>query len=101
MTDRLHDIRDIIEAVQELSPLEQLNLISVVSQSLSKGFGHSNVVFDFWKPRPFEEIARAQETPPVTDLADLTGSFWPDGETADDLIDYVYKQRHDDRLSEN
>jgi hypothetical protein len=94
-------LESIIEAVQELSPIEQLDLISMVSQLLSKDYPHLDSVSDFWKPRTLDEISYAQGTQPVTQLADLRGSFWPDDESADDLIDYVYQQRREDRSGEN
>lgn len=33
---------------------------------------------------------------PVSDLSDLAADFWPEDESADDFIDYIYRQRKED-----
>jgi hypothetical protein len=37
---------------------------------------------------------------PVTDLAELGADFWPEDETADDINDFIARQRAADRLSD-
>ena len=44
-----------------------------------------------------DELAREQQVAPVTDIHTLALPDWPDDESADDLIDYIYAQRHADR----
>jgi hypothetical protein len=95
MTPRL---RSIIDAIQELSPLEQLQLIEAVSEFLQRKYQQTLPSVDFWKPQPIEELARAQNKPPVTDISELVVDFWPEQETADQVIDYIYQQRQEDRL---
>jgi hypothetical protein len=94
-------LQTLIKAVQELSPLEQLNLISAVSQSLYYSYQQMPPQMDFWKPPTLEQLIQAQQTQPITDIASLRGAFWPEDETADDLIEYIYQQRHEDRLGDN
>jgi hypothetical protein len=91
-------LQSIIDAVQELSPLEQLQLIEAVSEFLQRKVQQTLPVVDFWNPQPIEEIARAQNKPPVTDISDLAADFWPEQETADQVIEYIYQQRQEDRL---
>jgi hypothetical protein len=91
-------LQALIEAAQELSPLEQLNLISAVSQSLHRNYQRLQPRVDFWHPQTLEQHIQAQQTQPITDIADLQVSFWPEEESADDIIEYIYQQRQEDRL---
>ena len=47
-----------------------------------------------------EDLVRAQNKQPVTNIADLAADFWPEQETADDIIEYLYQQRQEDRLKD-
>lgn len=91
-------LQTLIEAVQELSPLEQLSLINAITQSLHRSYQHLQPVADFWQPQTLEQHIQAQQTQPVEDIADLQASFWPEDESADDIIEYIYQQRQEDRL---
>jgi hypothetical protein len=91
-------LQDLIDAAQKLSPVERLDLITAVSQSLRLTYGGAAGP-DFWEPRTLEYHIKAQETPVVAEIAELEADFWPEEETADDLIEYVYRQRGEDRLS--
>ena len=95
MTTRLQTL---IDAAQQLSLLEQLNLISILSQSLYRNYQQTQPAMDFWEPQALEQVIQAQQTQPITDIASLRGSFWPEDESADDFIEYVYQQRRDDCL---
>ena len=94
-------LQTLIEAAQELSPLEQLNLISAISQSLYRSYRQMQPELDFWQPQTLEQLAEAQQTQPIVDIACLAAGFWPEDESADDLIDYIYRQRREDRLRDN
>lgn len=52
---------------------------------------------DFWKPRSIDEIVREQQISPAMDLLALTD--WPDEESADKRIEYIYGQRRADRMA--
>ena len=95
MTTRLQTL---IDAAQQLSLLEQLNLISILSQSLHRNYQQTQPAMDFWEPQTLEQVIQAQQTQPITDIASLRGNFWPEDESADDFIEYVYQQRRDDCL---
>lgn len=91
-------LQNLIEAAQELSPLEKIELIQAVSQLLSEHYQRELPATDFWQPRSIEQIAQAQSVPPVEDISTLRVDFWPEDESADDVIDYIYQQRAEDRL---
>jgi len=87
-------LQTLIDAAQELSLLEQLELISTISQSLHRNYPQT---VDFWESKTLEQLIQAQQTQPITDIADLAGS-WPEEESVDDFIEYIYQQRREDRL---
>jgi hypothetical protein len=91
-------LQSIIDAAQELSPLEQLQLIEAVSEFLQLKITRPTV--DFWNPQSVEELVRAQNRQPVTNIGELAADFWPEQETADDIIEYLYQQRQEDRLKD-
>ena len=92
-------LQAVIEAVQGLSPLEQLDLIQALSKSVQASYLGVSSTEDFWKPKTLEEHIRAQQPRPVIDIADLVADFWPEDESADDLVSYIYGQRLEDRRS--
>jgi hypothetical protein len=94
MTTRLQAV---IEAVQELSPLEQLDLIQALSKSVQASYLGISSTKGFWNPKTLEQHIREQRPSPVSDLADLVAGFWPEDESADDLVSYIYEQRLQDR----
>jgi hypothetical protein len=93
-------LQSIIDAAQELSPLEQLQLIEAVSEFLQLKYQITQPTVDFWNPQSVEELVRTQNTQPVSNIAELAADFWPEQETADDIIEYLYQQRQEDRLKD-
>ena len=93
-------LQSIIDAAQELSPLEQLQLIEAVSEFLQLKYQITRPTVDFWNPQSVEDLVRAQNKQPVINIADLAADFWPEQETADDIIEYLYQQRQEDRLKD-
>ena len=93
-------LQSIIDAAQELSPLEQLQLIEAVSEFLQLKYQIAGSTGDFWNSQSVEDLVRGQNKQPLTSIADLSADFWPEHETADDIIDYLYQQRQEDRLRE-
>jgi hypothetical protein len=90
------NLKDLIDAAQKLSLLEKLDLIRAVSRSLQPSYPEEEIS-DFWKPLSLEQHLKRQNTPVVTDIAELQAGFWPEDETADDLIAYIYRRRAEDR----
>jgi hypothetical protein len=90
-------LQAVIQAVQELSPLEQLDLIQALSKSVQASYLGISSAQDFWHPKTLEEHIKEQQPRPVSDIADLVADFWPEDESADDLVSYIYGQRLKDR----
>lgn len=93
-------LQSLINTAQELSPLEQVELIRAISQLLVQRYQKELPVADFWHPRTLEEIVKAQQTPVVQDISALKVDFWPEEETADEFIEYIYQQRKEDSVFE-
>ncbi len=85
------ELHYLINAAQKLSPRKKLDLIHAVSQSLPTLPKVGDT--DFWTVRSLEEHLQRQKTPVITDIAELRADFWPEEETADDLIAYIYTQK--------
>ena len=90
-------VQALIEAAQKLPPREQLNLISRISESLWRSYRPSLLEDDFWQPQTIEELVATQRVRPVHDIRELALDFWPDEESADNIIDEIYRQRREDR----
>ena len=95
MTEKLQAL---IDTARELSFAEQLELISAVSQLVQSAYQDSGS--SFWQSKTIEQLIQEQQVRPVGNLKDLTVDFWPDEESADELIDYIYQQRLEDRLAD-
>ena len=83
----------LIDEAQQLPPLEQLNLIRTLLQSLYRSYEHSHSTEDFWAPRSLDELVQSQRTEPVTDISSLKGDFWPEDKSTDNFLAYIYQQR--------
>jgi len=95
------ELQTLIEKARKMSPSEQFELIAALSESLSHiPYPKSSPVADFEKSLTIEDIIQSQKTKPVTDIANLAADFWPDEESADDIITYIYQQRREDRLKD-
>jgi hypothetical protein len=82
-------VERVFQAVQHLSPAEQLELIQVISESLRLRYQQTEG----------DAIPTSvKRTAPVADLTQLAADFWPEDETADDINAYVAQQRRDDRM---
>jgi hypothetical protein len=86
-------LQTLIEAAEELSPSEQLELINVVSRFLSY---HYAIADDFWHPQTLEQLIETQQIRPVEDITALGIDFWPAEESTDDFIEFVDQQRRED-----
>jgi len=86
----------VINSANSLSPLEQWEVFKTIGESL---FQNGLVQLPAWQPKPLAELLQNQPTPSVTTLATLAAECWPPEESADDIIEYLYQQRPDDRLA--
>lgn len=98
MTDNLQTV---IEAAEQLSPSEQLELIEAVSRSLQDKYPPRQVLETMKKLTPSETIPPAiKRAMPLRDLSQLKADFWPEEETADDINAFIEQQRQADLLRE-
>ena len=88
--------KTIVKEVQHLTPKERIDLLQIISRSLSD-VSQDNGANAFWTRRELEEHIRSQQAKPITDISSLKGDFWPADETVDEMIEYIYGQRREDR----
>ncbi|HEX6289101.1 MAG TPA: hypothetical protein VFZ66_07910 [Herpetosiphonaceae bacterium] len=91
------NLQHLIGEAQVLSPQEQVELISAVSQFLHQSY-QPPLIADFWQPKTPDQLIQAQAIQPVRDISDLVFDDWPEGETVDDMVAYIEQQRHADRF---
>jgi hypothetical protein len=83
-------IAEVREAARRLPPIEQFQLIQELLRGLEHGYQQAGDAIP----------AGVRRAAPVTDLAELAVDFWPEDETADDINDFIARQRAADRLSD-
>lgn len=92
------DVEDILAAVRGLPPREQQEVLRRLTESLAATSSPVDLAAnDFWSMRSVDELAQEQQVAPVTDIQVLALPDWPEDESVDDLIAYIYGQRHADR----
>lgn len=108
MTTEVHDI---LEAARALPPLEQLEVMQGLAQSLAQSLASSSIPVPsaletasstFWQQKSLAEIAHEQPTPifhGASDLRRFSMPDWPTDETTDDLLEFLHDQRRADRNS--
>ena len=89
----------IINEVQKLNPLEQIELISTISQSLQEIYNTLPLDNTFWQPKTLEQIYKENKIKVVTNIDDYAADFWPEDESVEEFNYYIHKQRQDDRLN--
>lgn len=98
MTDTLQTM---IEAVEQLSPNEQLELIATVSRALQKQYQPQRIYGRIQEFVPADSLpVDIKRSAPLKDLSQLKAAFWPEDETADDINEYIEQQRREDLLRE-
>jgi hypothetical protein len=90
-------LQSVINTALKLEAFEQLELIQAISESLQRNYSSK---MNFWQPQSLESTLQIQPTQTVSKIADLGADFWPENETADDIIQYIYQQRQEDRLQQ-
>ena len=99
MTTEVHDI---LEAARALPPLEQLEIMQGLAQSLAQSLvalppptALEAANATFWQQKSLAEIAHEQPTPIFHDASDLrrfSMPDWPSDETMDDLLEFLHDQ---------
>jgi len=93
-------LQTLIAEIQELSSPEQRELLQTISFGLSRHAPNMFVQRDVWKSPSLEEILLSQDVLPMTNIEDFAGDFWPENESADDFVTYIYQQRQEDRVKD-
>lgn len=93
-------LESIISSIQQLPITDQLELMQIISQSLSRSYRHTLLSMDFRQEKSLEQLINDQQKSPIADLVKLGVDFWPGKEKVDDFIEYTYRQRQEDRLSD-
>ena len=89
-------VRAVINVAQQLSPVEQLELIQSLSHSLQEQWPRTSGASSDGDAIP-DEVTR---THPIADLSELAADFWPDDESADDITAFIREQRLMDRTKD-
>jgi len=87
----------IVQEIQRLTPQEQIDLLQILSRSINDVSRQNNGANAFWKHRQLAEHIQQQKVQPATDIASLKGDFWPEEESVDEMLEYIYSQRYEER----
>lgn len=93
------NLQTLIHSAEQLTPVEQVELINAISSFLYQHYQQELRATDFWQSQPIAAIVASQQTQPVSDLSTLQADFWPEGESADDVIAFVEQQRREDNIA--
>ena len=92
------DAQKILEAARALPPESQLEILQGLAQSLARSLAPlTSASATFWDSLSLEELASEQHVSPVTDVSALQSSAWPEDESVDEFLAYMYEQRSADR----
>lgn len=94
------DIEDILAAVRSLPSQEQQEVLRRLTESLvpdEQALDRANE--NFWKSPSIDELIREQHIAPVYDLRSLAFSDWPEDESVDEFLTFVYGQRRAERMA--
>ena len=87
-------LQPLMNTVQNLPLQDQTELIVEILQLIQTRYGKTNIrqQDEFLYKIPENQYSE------VTDLGKLEAEFWPEDESADVIIDFIYEQRKKDRL---
>jgi hypothetical protein len=85
-------IESVFDEAQTLSPVEQLQLIQALSQTLQQRYEQQSSTNTI--------PPSVRRSHPITDLSQLAANFWPEDESADDINTFIAQQRAADRMSD-
>ncbi len=92
-------VKNMILEAEALTPTEQLELMTAITELLQNSQQKVTIANDFWTPKTLNQLANEQQVNPVQSISDLSSDFWPEEETVDDFNEFIYQQRHDDRIN--
>ncbi|MCB0045757.1 MAG: hypothetical protein KDD92_10025 [Caldilineaceae bacterium] len=93
------NLQTLIHSAEQLTPVEQVELINAISSLLYRRYQQELPTPDFWQPQPIESVVASQQTQPASDISALKADFWPEDESADDFIAFVERQRQEDYVA--
>lgn len=88
-------VQELIEASQQLTTIEQLQLLAALTESV-----YSSGLQSLQEAQSQRMLHAINRTPPVVDLDSFVADFWPENETADDFSDFIYQQRQAERTAD-
>ena len=86
-------LKSIIGSIEQLPVSEQLEIMQMMSQSLFLNYQHTLLKERFKKRPAVKKLVKDQQIKPISNLTDLKVDFWPEKESVDDFIEYIYLQR--------
>ncbi|NKQ34662.1 MAG: hypothetical protein HF973_03505 [Chloroflexi bacterium] len=92
-------LKTVINDARTLSPQEQLQLISALTQSLQLAYLEYATKTGFWQPEPIDQLVEKQQPVTINDLNDLAGNVWPEGDSIDDFLAFLEQERKEDKMS--
>ena len=79
-------VKSIIEQLQELTPIELVALMQVISQLLAQ-------TFNPFRSKTLEEIRIEQGSRVIHDVSELRADFWPEDETVEEFSKFLAEER--------
>ncbi|MBK7219675.1 MAG: hypothetical protein IPH95_22085 [Candidatus Promineofilum sp.] len=88
-------VQELIEASQQLTTIEQLQLLAALTESV-----YSSGLQSLQEAQSLGVLHAINRTPPVVDLDSLVADFWPENESADDFGGFIHQQRQAERTAD-
>lgn len=90
-------LKSIIKDAQTLSPVEQVELITAVSNLLQKSYYPTTWKHDFWETKTLQQRIDEKKTIAIENIENMAGNFWPKEENLDDFLSFTYQERLQNR----
>lgn len=84
-------VEALLEEAKQLSPLEQLDLIRGLSESLQESYRDAEIQVGTVEDNAIPSTVR--RTTPARNLEDYAADFWPEDESVEEFNNFVRKQR--------
>ena len=81
-----------IATIQNLSNLEQRQLLQILSETVNKSNNLEQQNQLFWQDTSLENLIEAQKVPIIEDIKNLAGDYWGE-DTTDEFLTFLKEQR--------
>ena len=81
-----------IATIQNLSNLEQRQLLQILSETVNKSNNLEQQNQLFWQDTSLENLIEAQKVPIIEDIKNLAGDYWGE-DTTDEFLSFLKEQR--------